>query len=133
MTLQEIIIKLIETALKPAVPLLIGLAVVVFFWGLVKYLNAGMGDAKNIKEARDLMIWGIIAITVMVSVWGIVKVVQTTFLGGTSFSSPTDIPQFGGNIGGGTEPLELRDFTFCPDSRCDPNLPPSNPCACSQI
>lgn len=101
MTLQAIIIKLIETALKPAVPLLIGLAVVVFFWGLVKYLNAGMGDAKNIKEARDLMIWGIIAITVMVSVWGIVKVVQTTFLGGTSFSAPPDVPQFGAIPGGG--------------------------------
>ena len=101
MTLQEIIIKLIETALKPAVPLLIGLAVVVFFWGLVKYLNAGMGDAKNIKEARDLMIWGIIAITVMVSVWGIVKVVQTTFLGETSFSAPPTVPQFGAIPGEG--------------------------------
>lgn len=101
MTLQSIITNLADTALKPAVPLLIGLAVVVFFYGLVKYINSGLGDAKSIQEARSLMIWGIIAITVMVSVWGIVKVVQTTFLGGSDFTSPPNVPQFGAIPGGG--------------------------------
>lgn len=107
MTIQAIITKLISTLLTPAVPILIGLAVVLFFWGLVKYVNSGFGDTKKIEEARNLMIWGIISITVMVSVWGLVKIVQTTFFGGSVPTSAPAIPLFNGattQTGGGTIP-----------------------------
>lgn len=57
------------------VPILITLALVAFFYGLVKYLwgAGGKGDAK---KGRDLMIWGLITMFVMVSVWGIVRLGQ---------------------------------------------------------
>lgn len=49
-----------------------GLALLVFFWGLVKFImNAG--DEEAVKEGKRLMIWGIVALFVMVSVWGIVR------------------------------------------------------------
>ena len=57
------------------VPLLIAIALVVFFWGLVRYVWRS-GGGEGAKEGRDLMIWGLIALFVMVSVWGIIKLAQ---------------------------------------------------------
>jgi hypothetical protein len=58
------------------VPVLITLALVVFFWGLVRYLWGSNGDEAAVKAAKNLMIWGLITIFVMVSVWGIVRLAQ---------------------------------------------------------
>lgn len=60
------------------VPILIGVAVVVFLWGVVKFI-ANAGDEEARKEARGTMIWGIIGIVVMVSIWGLVAFVQRAF------------------------------------------------------
>ena len=59
------------------IPLLIAVAVIVFFWGIVRYIS-GTGQEEKRKEARNLMIWGIVALFVMVSVWGLVKLLQNT-------------------------------------------------------
>ena len=74
------------------IPLIIGLAVVYFLWGVLKYVTAG-GDEEKKGQGRDTMIYGIIAIFVVVSVWGLVNVLGGTFnLGNTQ--GPTDnLPQ----------------------------------------
>lgn len=71
---------LIGSWLKLALPLLISLAVVWFVWNIFRYMIAGNEDDK--KAAKMGMIWGIIGIFVMVSVWGLVGILQSTF--GTS-------------------------------------------------
>jgi hypothetical protein len=51
-----------------------GLAVLYFFWGLVKFIfNAGSEEAQT--EGKNIMRWGIIALFVMVSIWGLVRFV----------------------------------------------------------
>jgi hypothetical protein len=60
----------------PAV--LVGLALVFFLWGLAKFILVA-GNEKKIAEGKNLMIWGIVAIFVMVSIWGIVNILQGTF------------------------------------------------------
>jgi hypothetical protein len=60
------------------IPFLMTLAIVVFFWGLVKYiLNASDEAAK--ESGKTLMIWGMIALFVMVAFWGIIAYVQESF------------------------------------------------------
>lgn len=60
------------------VPILIGLAIIVFLWGVLKFiLNAG--DETKRTEGKSFMIYGIIGIVVMVSVWGLVAFLQNTF------------------------------------------------------
>ena len=55
-----------------ATPIVVGIALLAFFWGLARYIfNAGSDEAK--KEGRNIMIWGIVALFVMVSVWGLVR------------------------------------------------------------
>ena len=72
------LIRFANTALNDVIVLLITLAIVMFFWGLIRYLiNAA--DAEKRKEGMQTMIYGIIAIFVMVSVWGIIHLLQSTF------------------------------------------------------
>lgn len=121
MTLGTLITNLSEKLIDPLVPLLIGLAVIVFFWGLVKYLNSGLGDTKKIEEARNMMIWGLIVITVMVSIWGIVQIVQTTFFGTTPINTAPTPPKFSATGGESFEDL---------NAPCDMNAPAGDPNAC---
>ena len=67
--------------LNRAVPLLISLAVVWFIWYVFRYLIASEDEEKR-SAAKKGMVWGIIAIFVMVSIWGLVAILQATF--GTS-------------------------------------------------
>lgn len=57
------------------IPTLLFIAVLVFFWGLVKFISHA-GDEKTIADGKQLMIWGMITIFVMVSLWGIVGFFQ---------------------------------------------------------
>lgn len=57
--------------------ILIAAAVAYFMWAVVKYITAKEEDQKG--EARNHMIYGIIGLFVMVSVWGLVALLQNTF------------------------------------------------------
>lgn len=68
--LQENIIDPIGEAINSLVPILMTLALVVFFWGLVKYIRSA-GEPKAASEGKSIMIWGVIALFVMASIWGL--------------------------------------------------------------
>jgi len=88
----DTLLSRILTILGLVVPLLFGLALIFFLWGLAKFILSA-GDASAQKEGRDIMIWGIIALFVMVAVWGLVRVLQTTFsLNNTTAPSLPSIP-----------------------------------------
>lgn len=69
-------LSLANTFLNALIGLFITLAIVVFFWGLIKYLF-DMGENK--AEGLQIMMYGVIAIFVMVSIWGIIRLLQNTF------------------------------------------------------
>lgn len=73
-----------------AVPLLIAVAVVVFLYGVVKYITAGGSEEKR-AEARMTMIYGIIGLFVMVAIWGLVGILLNTF--GIAPGGRMDYPQ----------------------------------------
>ena len=55
-----------------ALPIVVGIALLGFFWGLVKFIFAA-GDEVDTEKGKSLMIWSVVALFVMVSVWGLVK------------------------------------------------------------
>lgn len=63
----------VATIFNSIAPLFVGLAVVFFLWQLLKFTRLAEGD-KERDEAKGLMVYGIIAILVMVSIWGIIAV-----------------------------------------------------------
>ena len=71
------------------IPLLVALAVGWFFWGIVLYIKSAGGDDKH--KALDVIGSGIIGLVVMLSVWGIVALVGTSF--GISGQQTVVLPQ----------------------------------------
>jgi len=71
------LIAIIQGILAAIVPLIFSLAVIYFIWTTAQYILKE-GDAKN--EARSHMIWGIVILFVMVSIWGLVAILTNTFL-----------------------------------------------------
>jgi hypothetical protein len=67
------------------VPLLFAVAFIVFLYGVASaYIFSG-GDPERVKQGHQLILWGIIAFVVMISLWGLVNVVANTFgLGGST-------------------------------------------------
>ena len=60
-------------------PVVVGLALLGFFWGLAMYVLNFSGDDKDKKKGRDMMVYGTLVLFVMVSVWGIVQILRDTF------------------------------------------------------
>ena len=65
------------TILTSLVSFAIGLAVVLFLFGVLKYVTSG-DDEGSRADARQLMLWGIVALFVMVSVTGLVGLLTST-------------------------------------------------------
>jgi hypothetical protein len=83
-TISALITKL-GSILNSIVPVLIGLGLIYFIWGVIRYVIADSEEAKN--KGKDTMIYGIIGFTVISAIWGIVNMV-VDFLGGPG-SAPT--------------------------------------------
>lgn len=62
--------------IQALIPIVIGLAVLVFLWGVLRYVIAS--DDAGKEQGRVFMLWGIIALFVMVSVWGLVNILRET-------------------------------------------------------
>ncbi|MEI6478781.1 MAG: hypothetical protein WCO18_00665 [bacterium] len=84
-------ISSIRDIINSLIPLIIGIAVLVFLWGLVQYVTAGADEEKK-AAARGIIIYGIIIIFVMTAVWGFVRILSTTFFGGVDTSSRVQGP-----------------------------------------
>lgn len=58
--------------IEQLIPIVIGLGLLFFIWGLVQFILAsGSEEAKEVGKRR--MIWGILTLFVIVSVWGLVQ------------------------------------------------------------
>jgi len=57
------------------IPIVFALALLYFFWGLATYILSS-GDPEKKEEGRNKMIWGIVALFVMASIWGLVNFLQ---------------------------------------------------------
>lgn len=60
--------------------LLMSLAVLFFIIGVIRFIGSA-GDDKSRAEGRQMMVWGTLALFIMVGVWGLVNLIKATFLG----------------------------------------------------
>ena len=81
----------IQDTLGIVIKIFITLALVIFIWGVVRFiLAAGNPQARN--QAKGIMLYGIIAIAILAMMTGIVAFLQTYF--GITPGQPIKIPQF---------------------------------------
>ena len=90
-------IDLVIDFVSALIPFFLSLGILVFFWGIVKFI-AHTDDQKAREEGKRVMIWGMVAIFVMVSLWALVGFIQgslglgTTGTLGASPVLPTALP-----------------------------------------
>lgn len=70
------------------VPVLFAVAFIVFLYGIANAYIFSHGDPDRVAEGHKLVLWGLIAFAIMISMWGLVNVVANTF-GLTGYYAPT--------------------------------------------
>lgn len=77
--------------LDNATAVLVVAGIAVYFYGIsTNILKFGEGDAEKF---RNYFLWGIIVLFVMVSIWGILNLLQNTLFGGNSFNATNGAAQ----------------------------------------
>ena len=89
------------TIINWGIALLVGFATLVFFWGVIQYVIS-QGDSKKLEEGRRFMLYGIIGLAVIASVWGLVNLILLTVFGGSYQTLISTVPGVPGvpGIGG---------------------------------
>lgn len=78
----------IGNIVNKVIPILFAVALLGFFYGLVGYI---FGSEDNKDQKKKTMIWGIVALFVMASVWGLVRFIGTA-VGVDQGSAPSVTP-----------------------------------------
>jgi len=68
-------------------PFLTTISVLVFFWGIVKFISAA-GDEKKIEDGKKFLVWGVIGLFIMFSIWGILQFFSDSFFGPSAIGFP---------------------------------------------
>jgi hypothetical protein len=80
---SELIDLFTKTIVKTASTLLLSLALIAFFVGIVQYIwGSREGDATKISKGNEFMKWSLVALFVMFSVYGIIRFGQGFLCGG---------------------------------------------------
>ena len=90
------LLKSIGKLISTATPIVVGLALLAFLWGLAVFVfSAGNEDAQT--RGKSIMIWGVVALFVMTSVWGLVNFIDSALgLNDTGPNIPS-VPGVGSN------------------------------------
>jgi hypothetical protein len=85
--LAALVVQLLDST--TAVLVVAGIAV--YFWGIsTNILKFGEGEMEKL---RNYFFWGIIVLFVMVSIWGILHLLQDTLFGSNAFNATNGAPQ----------------------------------------
>ncbi|MBK5215554.1 MAG: hypothetical protein JJE53_01960 [Candidatus Pacebacteria bacterium] len=69
------------TLMNAVVPLLVALAVTAFVYGIIKFFLNPDNEEKR-KAGKSFMLWGLITLFVMVSIWGLVGILSSSLTPG---------------------------------------------------
>lgn len=87
MTLGEFLANLNTVVIRPGLLLLFGVAFVIFIWGLVEFIrNADDSDGR--ETGKKSIMWGLVGMVIMISVYGIIRIAY-----GTIGGNPSDLPE----------------------------------------
>lgn len=76
----QLLDRFVTYIIDPAILIIFGFGFFLFMWGLVQFLW-GLGDdarGNSYTEGKQHMLWGIIGMLIMVSVYGIISLIDDT-------------------------------------------------------
>lgn len=75
------VVGLLLGYIRLAIPLIFSLAFVVTIWGVVNAWIINGGDTEKVSEGKEIALWGSIGMAVMLSVWGLLAFLRSSFFG----------------------------------------------------
>lgn len=78
MTVNSLLNGIVYTILQPIVVLMFAVALVMFFWGIVQFVATSNTDEGRETGKKNIM-YGIIGMFIMFSVYGIIGIISGTF------------------------------------------------------
>ena len=79
--------RFITYIVDPAILIVFAAGFFLFVWGLVQFLW-NLNEGGDNKEGKQHMIWGIVGMLIMISVYGIITLLDNTFGLGVFSGSP---------------------------------------------
>jgi TRAP-type C4-dicarboxylate transport system permease small subunit len=76
-TTAQFIAKVNQIVLNPLIALMVAVAVLVFVWGVVEYVQ-GATDAKKRQDGAQHMFWGLIGFFIMITAATLIRIVLNT-------------------------------------------------------
>lgn len=72
--------KINDAILTPLIVLLFALAVIYFLYGVAKFVR-NQDNQSELEEGKQHMVWGVVGISIMVGVYGILHLIQSSIAG----------------------------------------------------
>ncbi len=77
MAIEGVLVKFVDVIIDPFITLLFAAAMLLFIWGLFQFMVDLQGGGDG-KDGKQHMLWGIIGVTIMFSVGGIINLVSNS-------------------------------------------------------
>ena len=77
-TFGDIVNQLVGV-INTAIPVVGGLILLAFGWGIFKYIFSNADSAEK-GAGKEIIVWGLVALFVAFSIWGLVSVLKDTII-----------------------------------------------------
>jgi len=72
---MNIVNKVTTEIINPLIEVLFGLAIAIFFWGVIEFIwNSGSEEKKT--TGKQHIIWGLVGLFIMAAVAGIIEIIK---------------------------------------------------------
>ncbi|KKT81817.1 MAG: hypothetical protein A2V96_01780 [Candidatus Yonathbacteria bacterium RBG_16_43_6] len=108
---KGLVAYVLEDFIKPITVVILSLAVVYFLWNIFNIIRASK-KGEELADLKSKALWGVIAIFVMVSMWGLVSILVNTLAPGAGIpvgGGPANI-NFSGFDNEGTSTGGVKNF-----------------------
>jgi len=75
--LGDLIDSVTNIVSKDLIPIAFALCLLYFFWGVAMYIRVFSGSEKAAEEGKRIMFYGVIALFIVSSIWGIIGFIRT--------------------------------------------------------
>jgi len=80
-TVEALINRVVSSVINPLIYLMFGVALLFFVWGVVEMVAKADNESARAKGKQHI-IWGLIGLVVMFSVFGLVNIIKDVVCGG---------------------------------------------------
>lgn len=79
MTIVPFLNRLNQYILNPLITLIFAIAFLIFFWGIVEFINSQVTVDGEREKGKKKIMWGLIGMFIMFSAYGIIRILLDTF------------------------------------------------------